>query len=306
MAPRDGHRPSRQWRENDRHKPNRWEAGATLTVLLILLVAAILSRRYRGSGCLSRLWLVPQDPSMSSTNHSVRTRLLACIFASGLCFFGTADVLAGECGCQAGCHSCPTPSRDRCSCQCSIWPKHNCLKKAWGSVSGGFGKMLDWRLCHRGCDEANCDDACDAAMIEELMVPYAPTHSHHHVAPMYPQGTPLNSSEPYRMNDLPPEPPMVMESAPPRDPSQRLPQPRDRVSPPVRKPVPDSNSDIEGGSLFDTLSDPFKDDDDASVNRMRSVRPSNYFSTSSRLQPIGRSLSRGNQSSRRRVSRSVR
>ena len=76
--------------------------------------------------------------------------------------------------------------------------------------------------------------------------------------------------------------------------------------PPVRKPVPDTKSDIEGGSLFDTLSDPFKDDDDASVERLRTVRPSNYHSTSSSLRPIGSSLSRGYQTSSRRVSRSVR
>jgi hypothetical protein len=144
-------------------------------------------------------------------------------------------------------------------------------------------------------------------MIDELMMPHDPMHSQHHVAPMYPQGTPLYTPEPYRMNDLPPEPAprMEMESVPRPQPSQRSTQPSDRVPPPVRKPVPDPKSDIEGGSLFDTLSDPFKDDD-ASVKRMRSVRPSNYHSTSARLQPIGSALYRDYQTSSRRVSRSVR
>ena len=168
--------------------------------------------------------------------------------------------------------------------------------------------MMDWCSCGHGCDEASCDDACDAAMIDELMMPHSMLHSHDHVAPMYPHGAPMPTPLPYDMNDLPPEPapPMRMDKAPATGPSERLPKPIDRVPPPVRKPVPKTKSDTDGGSLFDTLSDPFKDDDDASVKPLRSVRPSNYYSNSSQSEAVGSSLSRGYQTSSRRVSRSRR
>lgn len=124
-------------------------------------------------------------------------------------------------------------------------------------------KMGIDRLFHRckgGCDDVLCDDACDAAMIEELMMPPQLTphvHSHGDPTPPAVEGT--------------------------------LPRPIEEVqpmTPPVRLQEPPANPDR--GSLFDTLDDPFTDDE-ARAQTYRPVRPSAYNQVELRpiqLQPI--------------------
>lgn len=191
------------------------------------------------------------------TQSRFSQRLLAC-FAAG-CLFVTATgndlQAAGYCGCEPSCDVCPPPIVDGCTCNCGHAKKPNCLKKALDGIAASFDKLMS--MGKGGCDDMLCDDACDAAMIEELMVPMPMEMSevhhhngHHHHGHEHDNATPMHdahSGDQEYEGEMPP---------------------------PVRMKEPPSNPDE--GSLFDTQSDPFLDDDEARIRAYRPIRPSAY------------------------------
>lgn len=213
------------------------------------------------------------------THPSLRNRLIACIAAGGFCLAGANQATASECGCEATCAVCPTDSVE-CSCGCSSKKKHNGVYRALDAVAGGIEKLFG--LNKRGnqsndCDALLCDDACDAAMLDELMLPLpVMTHDHSQHTHAYPEqhySTPL--------------PPAIQPAPSYADPSHGLqpaptiPTPALTVEPQILPPkIPTLKLKPTEGSLFDTLSNPFGDDE-ARVRIPRPVRPTSYQRPSS-------------------------
>lgn len=207
-------------------------------------------------------------------NRSITTLLLAATFTAGTWYFGTETADAADCGCSSPHHCCLGVKHDRCGCECSSWLEDNCLKRAFASV----GKMFCFGS-DGGCDEGGCDDACDAAMVQELMMTEP---LHHQYPPIYEtpapiQSMPMQMSPSYQPQPVQPSRPQNMN----RPMSPRLPEPIERVNPPVRVPEPQPVEEPDSGSLFDTLSDPFEDDE-AKVEGLRAIRPSSYRSSAFR------------------------
>ncbi|MGI9471542.1 MAG: hypothetical protein ACR2NZ_08430 [Rubripirellula sp.] len=241
------------------------------------------------------------------TDRPNKSRLFAYFAAGALSLAVTGSSLAGTCGCQSGCQTCPPPTSS-CGCSsCECAPKKsNCLQKHFTKLASHFKSLLPSK---KGCDTC-CDDGCDAAMIDELMLP-APTelhhdhaHSHHNHAPSVPPALPHD----YESITPPPA-----EPSPLADPSQgnlKMTQPSIEVSPtlggeqPKLMPPPVRNPQVEEpkqeGGLFDSLRDPF-DDDQTSRRVPQPVRPTAYDQIE--LRPITRlPLPNSQTSSRRRAS----
>lgn len=239
---------------------------------------------------------------MSSKIRTFKRLLLTGVAAGALSLL-PADVATAGCGCEASCGACAPVSQCECCCDCS---KLNCIDKAMNKLKGGMmsvKNLFHFRHGKSACD--GCDDACDAAMVEELMM--APTHHHPHATHHHPHATHVHPHAAPTHEAHPAKPHVHMDKTPMRDHApapmnSKLPEPVGSEEmnavppPPVRMPAPEAEAPEEG-SLFDTLSDPFKDDD-ARVQSLRSVRPSNYVRP---LRPAP--LSRQSQSSSRRVSR---
>jgi hypothetical protein len=228
--------------------------------------------------------------------HSNQNRLLACLVAAAICLSMTTSTSAGECGCESACDA--FPSFDSAgTCDCS---HRSCIYKALDAFAGGFEKMLYLCKCSSGCSsnraEKVCDDGCDAAMIQELTAS-EPIHLHlHHTSPDPPHvnSAPIDdhqirSSAPSSRRQPLADPNAQMRMTKPRIQDQRLgmesdggPEERE-LFPPSRIPAPESQQSLptepdtnsERKSLFDSLSDPFRDDE-AQIRRYRSVRPSSY------------------------------
>ncbi|NND99282.1 MAG: hypothetical protein HKN47_18335 [Pirellulaceae bacterium] len=216
------------------------------------------------------------------TNFRFPSRWLACFAAGCLCLMtADSDAMAGHCGCEATCEVCP-PINAGCTCDCGHGKKFNCLQKALDGFTAGIDKLLS--LGSRGCDDALCDDACDAMMIEELMVPMAPStihHDHgHHAQEVHQHDAHTHGAHDHghtHEHDAPTGDGQVED-----------------MPPPVRLQDPPSNPDE--GSLFETQSDPFQDDD-ARLRAYRPIRPSAYQRVELRpIEPPSNSL---RQSSRR-------
>ena len=188
---------------------------------------------------------------------------------------------------------------------------HNCLYRALDMLAGGIEKALHLdKPCAPKCDDAcqsYCDDGCDAAMMREFAWPAvpAPNHSHGHTTQPHIHSSPAPApakplfNDPYTgpTHDVTPTGPSQwgghsstpVEVSPPTgqhlgDDVLSVPRESATVPPPVRlrdpkpsarpqTPKPDPRTDRE--SLFDTLTDPFGDDE-ARAKAFRSVRPSNY------------------------------
>lgn len=276
------------------------------------------------------------------TIRSLKSRFLASVIAGGLCLAVAGNTLAADCGCSNSCDVCPTASSGNC-CDCSSGKKkHNCLYKALDAFAGGVERLFCLDRCDSRCDESVCDDGCDSAMFDELMLPMPPTeiqhHRHHdHSAPIVKPFVPHAYSGPTHDVQITPTGPSQWQGAgqpvidPPRS-ERRMSQPliesqdmgqhlgggamakpEAADSPPVRiqepdmeirrQPVPQSQPEIERESLFDTLSDPFRDDQ-TRTRSYQPVRPSSYDDVE--LRPIRkRPLSRSYSESSRRV-RSIR
>lgn len=243
------------------------------------------------------------------TDPSIKSRLFACIVAATIGLTTANTTLAGDCGCKAACDTCPAVV-STCSCDCSHSKKPSCLHKALDAITSGFKKMCSFGKRGGGCDQL-CDDACDAAMIDELMLP-TPAAVHHHPHHAYSEPVQIDSA-PIHVHPLHEHPlhehPLHDHE---HDTELHMTEPRIQplqdehtsadgesgiVPPPVRMSVPEPDNDRE--SLFDTLSDPFNDDE---VRRRtyRSVRPTSYDEYG--LRPISkRPLSRNYSTSSRRA-----
>lgn len=186
--------------------------------------------------------------------------------------------------------------------------KNNPIYRTLDTVAGGIEKVLhldDRRHCDSGCatmPSDGCDDGCDSAMMHELhmAVPMPPVgsygepiHSHSHSsvnsppAPIVAPHREMTQSP--RTLTAPPSPPasiqkyiQPIESKPQTRTRMRMSEPtmapRSMSAPAMRSrpavpapPIPIEKSD----SLFDTLSNPFGDDE-VRVRRFEPVRPSHY------------------------------
>ena len=258
------------------------------------------------------------------TTHSRKNRLFACLVAVAMCLSVANNVDAGDCGCAASCDACPNLDPG-CICHCSRFFKRSCVYKALDAFAGGIEQVLDLCTCCRSRNEKLCDDGCDAAMIDELIVPeaiyYQPLQIHSEPAPVYSAPIPdhqLGSPAPSQWNGsghmVDPRT-SEMRMTQPRIQDQRFggesgAEPAERQLPPPSRipvpeplpypqPVPDSDTDSKRESLFDSLSDPFRDDE-AQTRRYRSVRPSSYDELE--LRPIRKMpLSRDYTTSSRRA-----
>lgn len=277
------------------------------------------------------------------TKRSLRNRLFACVAAGGLCLTGADHVQAVECGCEVTCEVCPSTTTS-CSCGCSV-KKTNVAYRALDAVAGGIEKLLGLDKCgSNSCDTRSCDDACDAMMMEELMLPSPPPtslHSHSRHIPTPPAPVPHSTRHPSpRMQSAPiySSPTESVQVTPRRhdtkqstETKMRMSQPR-MVEPralkdpghrfgeahpnsqegmvPIPEPQPglqNFDSELEGEKAGGSLFDALSNpfsDDEARVSIPRPIRPTNYEQTS--LRPISkRPLSRSYMESSRRV-RSVR
>jgi len=272
------------------------------------------------------------------TDQSLKSRLFACIAAAGISLAVANPTLGGDCGCETACDACPALA-EGCTCNCSRAKKPNCLCKAFDAVTGGIEKLLGFVKCGGGCDQLLCDDACDAAMIDELMQPIPGVihhHPHHvHSAPSPVHSAPIHQHQPYsgptQNLQLTPTGPSQWQGAqqPMADPhaEMRMTEPRMQssqgqhlgggavaepdmgvVPPPVRmsvpKPAQDRQSipDDEPNTDRDSLFDTLSDpfgDDAAKTRKYRSVRPTRYDEYE--LRPISKKpISRSYSTSSRR------
>jgi hypothetical protein len=232
---------------------------------------------------------------MSANVERFKKHLLASIAACGIGLAVPAtSATAG--GCNGTCHSCQPTTHPDCRCNCSKPHLGHSISKAMKSFADGMG---DWFSFGKsgGCDEVGCDDACDAAMMEELMTPLPPHHGGNpHVSPydyghphphphsghmLEPPVAPMPSVEPMQTMPMQPMQPPIesiqpMEPMRPMQPEDVLPrgEPSARPLPEPQRPAPAADTPEEG-SLFDSLSDPFQDDEARRSSR-RTVRPSSY------------------------------
>jgi hypothetical protein len=217
------------------------------------------------------------------------SRLIAGLAAGWLCLMScSTEAEAGHCGCEPSCQVCPPPHVE-CGCQCNHGRKVNCVKKAFDRFTLGIEKLFSFGKS--GCDDLLCDDACDAAMLDELMIPMAPPVIHHH-----PHGAHQHDAHSHHAApSMPPQIQTRLSQARPSQPGEPGESYEGEMPPPIRSQEPNPDR----GSLFDTESDPFGDDE-ASVRTQRPVRPSAYHPVE--LRPI-ESRQPVRQSARQRSSR---
>lgn len=185
------------------------------------------------------------------------------------------------CGCgSSGCGGCRTST--------------NPIMKTLDAVAGGIEKVLGLDRCHQngcssGCDvscEAGCDDACDSAFAQELMVPIQspPTIStppSHSVAPVpsLPTVPPIDPSPAPMSQPRMIQPRTVMPMAPTPAPAMTPnPEPAPADSRGVGEPQMDEPADDK--NIFDSLDDPFGDDEVRLRRPYRQVQPTSHDSAS--------------------------
>ena len=195
---------------------------------------------------------------------------------------------------------------------------NNPILKTLDAVAGGIERILGLDRCNPsacavGCD-SGCDDACDAAFASELMtplpysppvaLPYSPSIQPAPSLPTFPVVPPIVHdapmvSQPPMAHDAPAmsQPRVVMPHATesyapslgdvmaPRAPTP-MPTPAPAAPPERTIPsTPPSGSELpkapkpEGGNIFDTLDDPFGDDEVRLRKPYRGVRPTSHESS---------------------------
>ena len=308
-----------------------WEFGgnaAGLSLILILVVLSDLTSRYGVRDQITpravelsqhrytQHKLNDMKPSVtpSATTSQVNSKLsvrrrsrsaiLRGIVVAGAAVLGTVGgsgmltstqvATAAECDCW-------DDSCDSCSSGGSRLMENCLIYKSLDALAGGIEKVLGLdKSC--GCDEFGCDDACDAATMQELMMmPVEPmqlpsvTHSHStpsapvlaapHV-PAPPSGPPVDVRP---MGPPAYHVPNAIETAPAEPSGQQLGTPVDNdvINPPanvepVPQPMPEPTPEKtpppkKDGGLFDSLDDPFSDDEVRSYRPYRNVRPSGYL-----------------------------
>lgn len=177
--------------------------------------------------------------------------------------------------------------------------------KTLDALAGGIEKLTGLDQCpSSGCDSgcgcdagpSGCDDACDAAMIQELSAPVyvpAPSYSPTPAQPAIPQTVTPHYSDPVphtepRMPTVPPESYSAPSDAnttrpyvdqplmpvPAEDPVAPEPEPTEDpapTQPDATPPAPDSDR-----SIFDSLDDPFGDDEVRVHPRNRTIRTASH------------------------------
>ncbi len=205
-------------------------------------------------------------------------RLLAGLTAICLCFMTCqSTVIAAHCGCEVGHHASP-PAAPSCHCNCSHSKKTNCFQKAMKKMSAGIDKLLSFdNLLPFGksnCDELLCDDACDAAMIEELRLPPAfPSEIDHHDHAAHDHG---HSHEAHQHEDHQHEAHgQPLGTGQPQAPAAQA-SPSDKPAKPIAPPIrlKAAPSEPQSGSLFDIDAKPF--DDSTRAPQYQPVRPSSF------------------------------
>jgi hypothetical protein len=269
---------------------------------------ATISRSIRRNRCCPRT--TPHSPMLTPRQK----RLFVCLLAGAISLTAASNTRAGDVAYDLPCDACPRldsglnsqfykPGCFRLRGFKGGCLKGSCLCKFFDAMTNRFQRLL---LCKCGCGSFGrcglgklCDDGCDAAMMDELMMP-APIR--HDRRPMYsPQPLPADTApvpsaqivrpatpEPEwrTIQPLPQDQPVGRENAGfvnerrPLAPT-RIPIPEPQLSPPTEVDAAES----QRGSLFDALSDPFRDDQ-SRKRTYQSVRPSSYHELG--LRPVRR------------------
>ena len=201
---------------------------------------------------------------------STKLRLLAWIAGGAMSLFVAGNAPAADCGCEVACDSLPV-ELGGCDCGCLDCDQSGGMSSGLHKFQDRLKKLCDikwpnWKWCGDG--DAACDDACDAAMMEDLMMSEPPAIHHQHVHPhAYPEMLPQVYS-----------PPSETET----------------ISPPVHV-----REEVKDSELFNSLPDPFRDDD-AQLQTQQRVQRSSHDEVV--LLPVPRRpLSRAQGTSSRRV-----
>jgi hypothetical protein len=166
----------------------------------------------------------------------MKLRLLAWIASGTMSLFVAGNVLAADCGCETACDSYPA-EMGGCDCGCSDCHQSGGLSNGFRKFQDRVKKICDIKWCDwkwLGHETAECDDACDAAMMQDLMLPEEAIIHHGQV---YPHAHPVPHPQMLPQVHLPPSGPNT-------------------ISPPVH--IREKGVDTK---LFDSLADPFRDDD---------------------------------------------
>lgn len=227
------------------------QARKSLTVLPVLVVVPIVPRRYRSH--LADCVFLIKAPNLSRSmlkRPSTKLRLLAWIAGGAVSLFAAGNASAADCGCEIPCDAL-SAELTGCDCGCTDSHRGHGLSLGFQKFQARLKRLCDlkwcsWKPCGHG--ENLCDDSCDAALMDDLMYPVPMEMHHQHVHPH---------------TELVPHPALLPEVHHPSAGSKE-------ISPPVH--VRESALDSE---LFDSLPDPFKDDD-AQVQTPRNIRPSSH------------------------------
>ncbi|TWT93216.1 hypothetical protein [Stieleria varia] len=217
-------------------------------------------------------------------------------------------VVSVDCGCEVGGCDCGVAAEPTCGCGVAACggckTPHNPLYRTLDAVAGGIEKVLGFDKCKSGCNsgcDSNCDDACDAGYANELMNPIyiPPSHSHGAPSPIVesiPSVPPLVTSPPTITESVPmysqprsAAPRMAPRSitpadsapgatAPLQDPTpipqpEAAPEPGTRIAPPTPPETTPPADSKKGGFDFDSLDDPFGDDEVRANQPYRRVHP---------------------------------
>jgi hypothetical protein len=201
--------------------------------------------------------------------QSTRRRKIALAIA-GLFAIGSISQHVVACDyCDMGDGGIVCDSYDSCD-DCAgigIGTPNGPIFKTLDAFAGGLEKMLGLDNC-APCD-SGCDLACDAAIIDDTMWPMAPATTEQYTQPVMPSVPPETYTQPQPYTQ-------------PLQPEGEHGQPQ--------TPAPMSEPEAENGGLFETLDNPFMDDEVRRAPR-RSVQPSSYLPRPVRSQP-SRTVSR--------------
>lgn len=216
-----------------------------------------------------------KDRNCSARRTSRLRRASIALFLAGgigLPTSATADGPHGDPWSSYGHSHRPTKAADR-----------NFVFRALDSFAGGIEKLLRLDDHCTSCDEIGCDDACDAAMMQELLLPEG------ELVPM-PEMQQWEV-QPYVEQRLMPAPDSGGQQAP-SSPNSGIEQgtPQSPSSPPVEQPAAPRQGD---DSIFEGLGDPFEDDQASKAPGRKSViRRSSFGGSAAKAMQVQRISSR--------------
>ena len=213
------------------------------------------------------------------TRPSRKLCLLAWIAGGTMSLFAAGNATAADCGCEIPCDGLPA-AMTGCDCGCSQSHHSNAFSQGFHKLQDQFKKLCDLKWCDwklGGHGGQMCDDACDAAMMDDLMLPPGAVYQNEY----------MHSPHVHPHAHSSPHPEMLPHvHVPPAAPTS--------IAPPIHVREKLLNSD-----LFEALPDPFTDDE-AQLQTERSVRPSSHAEVVLRQIPA-RPLSRRQDTSSRRA-----